>query len=524
MLGALVVRDEPRLSEYFALGLSVATLVALAVGATLRRRARRSTRWAVGVLLFLGGLGVAASQNWFRGQGRYPVHPTDFFHYYVGARYFEQVGYQDLYTCSVAALRSRGFKDDDWGIRDLRRNVVVPIRELEPAIRACPERFAPDEWQHFVDDIDHLARLIGPRNFQRLLSDHGFNAPPFWVVAAKAAIRAAGNTAEGATRLIWIDTLLVALGGWILLRTFGPRTFCLAMVFLGCHTANRFGWVGGSLLRMDWWFWCVVAVALLRTRPFAAGAAWAYASALRLFPLLLGIGPLIRGVLRDRRIPRIASRPAFRMLAGAITGGLILLALSWPLGNIGAWREFAARIQTHGEALSFNHVGLKSLLSASPDATLSSLSSTQHGGDLEALWRTTREEAFQRRRVAHGLAVIAFVAGMLWLAFRGSARTTLATLSLALVPVVTALSSYYMSLLALLAVPARRRPPLAWAMMGAVVLTQLLQQRSHRQLGIDTYFDLISATDVALVAFFFAYLVAASIRSEATVTPPDDGA
>ena len=49
------------------------------------------------------------------------MNPHDFYHYYVGPKYHRELGYFDLYECSVVADRETTRRiGDDWTIRDLR--------------------------------------------------------------------------------------------------------------------------------------------------------------------------------------------------------------------------------------------------------------------------------------------------------------------------------------------------------------------------------------------------------------------
>ncbi len=518
LTGSLVVREQPRVAEYCAFALATVAGLWFFCDWLLHRRGRMPPhRVATFVLLLLGGLGFASSQNWFRGHFRFQAHPTDFIHYYLGARYFDNLRYEHIYTCSLAALQEQNVRLDGWFVRDLTSNSVRRVDQVQDKIAQCPDRFAPDEWLQFKADVVFLAGMSGPRYFQRFVTDHGFNPPPTWIVAAKALLSLTGGTAETAIRLVWVDTAFVAAAALILLYCFGPRAFCLAMVFLGCHTPNRFDWVGGSLLRMDWWFWCMVSIAALsRSRPMMAGAAWAYASLLRIFPLFLGIGPLAADLWRFHQghaATPIARRPMLRYLLGASATALVLFALTWPLGGMTAWRDFYGNIRKHGETTSFNHVGLQTLLSYNPAFSLSELS-TAEGSPVEQRWKQAQYETFKQRRIIHHLLVFASFGALALIAKRVKSKATLASLSLSLVPMATALSSYYMSLLAALAVPGRLCRALAAAMMAAVMMTQALQQLSNRGvIKMDVYFLLLSAVDVALVSFFLGY----HLRK---VTPP----
>ena len=87
----------------FAIALAACAL--LAWRAALAKRGRsESQRRLRGILLgVVGALGALGWTNFLLFHGERYVHPTDFYHYYMGAKYQAELGYTRLYECTVVA-------------------------------------------------------------------------------------------------------------------------------------------------------------------------------------------------------------------------------------------------------------------------------------------------------------------------------------------------------------------------------------------------------------------------------------
>ena len=88
--------------------------------------ARRRRLWD-GALLGLGLLAAACWWNLF--QFNYPIfgHPSETYHYYIGSKYFRELGYTRLYRCTAVADAEAGWRKrvESRYVRDLETNDVV---------------------------------------------------------------------------------------------------------------------------------------------------------------------------------------------------------------------------------------------------------------------------------------------------------------------------------------------------------------------------------------------------------------
>jgi hypothetical protein len=103
--------------------LAGAALCVLVFGHALARSGRtqrwiRSRRVALGLL---AALSFGANYNFFLSTG---IHKHEFFHYYLGAKYAPELGYYEIYRCSIAASIEQRFVDRNplFRVTDLHSN------------------------------------------------------------------------------------------------------------------------------------------------------------------------------------------------------------------------------------------------------------------------------------------------------------------------------------------------------------------------------------------------------------------
>jgi hypothetical protein len=354
---------------------------------------RKSTRYWCSVLL--GALAVLALWSWVRFgefhtihvdapgeqasapnrrkvERHVPFHFHEFFHYYMGAKYFREVGYEGIYDC--AALADKEIAEEDGVrpringyIRDLED--VLKDKTYDAAIAHCRDELLPQmkpgRWDSFKSDMRELRRLVPDDYWGGVVVDAGFNPPPSWVLVGGAVanivpIRLAGMSSYLlATSL---DVLLLGVCFFVLRRAFGAPVAATAAVYFGASFIASYAWNGGAFLRYTWVTTLVLGlVATRRGRWALAGALLAASACDRVFPAAFAIGaavPLAFGALRsldDRR-------KLLRFAAGFAGTALALFVLSTLVYGFDAWRVFFQRIVRHGDVYYVMHIGLKKVL------------------------------------------------------------------------------------------------------------------------------------------------------------------
>jgi hypothetical protein len=447
------------------------------------------------------GLGILAGAAWFNlfQSGLPGRHPSETFHYYVGSKYFPELGYTRLYRCVAVAdaEAGRAARVRQRSLRNLDTNSLEPAAGALADPEACTRHFSPERWRSFQRDLAWFRDRPSARAWHRMQTDHGYNATPVWgLFGGLLANTAAASDAQIlALRLLDPALLLAAFAG--VAAAFGWRALCVVLLAWGTGHAWQFGWIGGSYLRQ-----LELAAALLglcclrRARPSAAGFLLATAALARLFPALLFAGPALQALLAIRRAGRWHLAPEHRRLAaGALAAAALWVPASvWWAGGARSWLEFADHTRVLVSTPVRNHVGLRTLLAFEPGAPPAHRMLDHSLPDPYQPWKDARERAFAPRRPLFGLLVGAYVA-VLAAAVRRQPAWAAAALSACLVPVALQPTSYYLAILAVCGLLWVRHPPVGVALVALSAAGWALADAFAHLEQIFTWFSL------AVVAF-----------------------
>ena len=476
-LHASLVPGEPFDVDWingFALAVVAAALVLCWVEQADAARALRPARPAASCLATaIAALSVLAYEG--LGNVQFPYHRWEQFTYYIGAKYFPELGYTRLYACTAVAEAER--VGPRWvasrPIRDLLTDELVPGSTALEHPEACKGHFSPARWAAFVEDVNWFRTDTVRPYWIRMQGDHGFNPPPPWVVSGRALASLAPASARTQTRLALIDPVLLvaafALVGW----AFGAHVFWVALVVWGCQFPAKGAWTAGAFLRQDWFLAFVASVCLARRgRWLGAGAALATSAALRIFPALLLAVPLLVAARRWWQTGSLA-HASRRFAAGLLLGGAFWFATSTALFGPGAWREFAEHMARHRAAPLANHVGLRAILSQTIDGRLA-VTQDDRQVDPYREWKARRKAAFTARRPLYVAAVCAIVLVSLAASLRIRRLWCALVASSALVMALLDLASYYYAFFVGLALLAARSASLERLALGAVAVDRLI--------------------------------------------------
>ncbi|MEE2677631.1 MAG: hypothetical protein VX546_03535 [Myxococcota bacterium] len=437
-------RETRNVVNVVKLGLALGGALLLGWGAWLARRGRGTgSRRLRDTLLAL--LGVAGFASWWNfGFFHYPdfAHAHELFHYTIGAKYYPELGYTRLYTCTSVADAEAGLDERvaTRRITDLETYALVPAATAVAEPERCKRFFTPERWSAFTADVAWFRNGMDADAWERLQRDHGYNPTPVWGVLGRALIGETPLRDARVATLVLVDPMLVlalwALAAW----AFGWRATCVALLYWGTNHPAEYSWVGGAYLRHDWLLASVAGFALLRHgRPLAAGFLLGWASLLRVFPALFFAPVAFRALGPLRRERRLA--PAHRNLAA---GALLAVALGVPLSlwssGTGAWPAFVDNLGLHGTSLINNTVGLGPLVYHVPGASQRALA--DRGEDVVAGWKQARQESRHNRWPLFAGLAAAIGIGILWAA-RRVPDWEAAILGIGLVPILLEPTSYY---------------------------------------------------------------------------------
>lgn len=418
-------------------------------------------------------------------------HRHELYHYYLGSKYFGELGYTRLYDCTLVAEIDNGRRAQvaRREFRDLRVNLLKPASETyvlsDPD--QCRQRFTSERWEAFRKDVDWFYKSAAGSYWERMQKDHGYNPPPVWTMTGKF-FGSFSPADDGFFKILAAFDVGLQLGMLLLLGwAFGYRVMAIGALFWGCNAAANFYWTGGAFLRQDWLFLLVASVCFARKHMFFwAGAALMWSALLRVFPAVLFFGWGV--IILFYTLRRLRGRPAVDGKTGLlsylhphhrhlIAGSAAALAVLVPAsivttGGIDSYKAFVTHIGVHKDTPLTNHMGLPTILSHSWEGRMR-FTRDENLDDAFEKWKDGRNE---RKANTNALRYGITLTLALWIAW-ALRRTRLLwigpALSLPLVMCLTDLTCYYYSMYivaAVIALPRRPFAPLYLATAAASVI------------------------------------------------------
>jgi hypothetical protein len=398
----------------------------------------------------------------------YP-HLSDSFHYYIGAKYFDELGHTRLYACTAIADAESGANTgvEQRLLRDLVTNRLEPTTSVLAFPQACKQHFDAARWAAFQRDVAWFRNRVPLPRWHAIQRDHGYNPPPTWT--AIGAVLAGSGPATDARILALglIDPLLLAAMWAAVAWAFGWRVTCVAVIFWGTNAFAGFGWTGGSFFRQAWLASAIGGICLLRRgRPAAAGACLATAAAFRIFPVALLVAVAVRALWSLRGSgPKRPEPRHLRFGAGALAAAGVLYTVSLvAVGGMGPWFEFVDNSRTHLATPLKNHVGLRTVLAHDAER-VDRLIRDGSAEERYLEWRAAREARSAENAASYWVALAGF-AVLLAFAVRGQPDWVAATLGIGLIPVAFELTNYYYAILLGYACLSARWPGVGPALLG----------------------------------------------------------
>ena len=438
--------------------LSAATLLLLYLryraGKTSARTYSLRTKVAIGLVVVFS-FAVFHNLGTFRG-GSF-VHYGETFHYYIGSKYFKELGYYELYNAVIVADSEQGnelaplpFYTDLTTYKNLKREVA-----LRDAARV-KSLFSEPRWTAFKEDVAFFKRKINQPNSPDmifLLMDHGYNASP-----VSTFLLGALTNLVPLTHVLWlaaIDLTLVLLMIALVFRSFGFELGALFSVYFFASILSGHEFLSGSLLRYDWLLYIVVAVCLLDSGRYAWAAFFLTLSAmLRIFPVVLFYGVAVTMFQKLRATRKIDKQTArFTVSAGA-TALLLFLLPATSLGSVTQpWEDFYGKISLHGSGVYVNHLGFAGVALFEPSQlSLEKFATTfkSRNPDIVRHWQDVKEHELRNKKplmILAALVVLACITAVIWRRQESESHSVLWPLFL--IYTTSYISAYYYTFLCL---------------------------------------------------------------------------
>ena len=428
-------------------------------------------------------LGFGVYFDYFNPNTRYSeyYHRHEFYHYYLGSKFFQEVGYQRLYECTAIAEieLGRGANVRKRDIRDLRVNLIRPIVDTEVVKdpKHCTAHFSPERWSAFKQDVDWFYKSAAGSYWENMIKDHGYNPPPVWTMTGKFFANMGVADDAFFKYLASIDIVLHLGAVGLLVWAFGWETTAVGVVFWGCNKAADFYWTGGAFLRQDWWFFLVAALCLTKKKYyFLAGFALMWSMLLRIFPgiffmgwaiaILVHLALRLRGArqpseggtgvdafVRRTKILNLLEPQHYRLITGAVLalgllGSASMVATRGPT-DPHIYTPYVAfydhTLKTLGNTALTNHMGLESVMVHNWDGRMRFLRNDNQDDPFEG-WKINRGARFKQMKPIYLAILLGLVAWTTWAMRRTKLLWLCIPLSLPLVCALSNMTCYYYSL------------------------------------------------------------------------------
>ncbi len=369
-------------------------------------------RHSIQILVLMAALTLLTHMNYLQGRRELPRHGWDFYHYYVGPKYFAELGHTDLYRAQTVA----DYEDDResyhpkvW-IRVLDdysltvKAIIVARREEVVAL------FSPERWQEFKSDVAAFRHPdFDYRQVPRWSQDHGYNGSPLTTVINRWLIGVLPFSVPEFVRIVsWFDLILVGAAALITGLALGARFGLFSIILFSLNPLNSYVTLGASYLRYVYYVALVLGiVALLRNRNVESGVLFAISTHLRLFPVLLPLALFAGHMLSPDRWSLLRARQGF-YISFAATGALLLGSTAFvgtPDGEP-VWKAFYENSRLHSGVISVNQVTLRYPFRYSEQANREVEQKTEKAIE----WSAEIRRTFEQNAAWFYLAVSGFVA------------------------------------------------------------------------------------------------------------------
>lgn len=375
----------------------------------LRNSGTRLVKVSNYVLAGLGAFALLVYVNFHPFSPR--QHYWDSFHYYIGSKYFPELGYTRLYGCVVRAeaesndpsVKTGAYTRDIGNLSIGEDQTNVPVRLVPAKLyffddTFCKARFSALRWSTFKSDIEFFHTRIDKWNQSQV--DHGFNAPPAWTLVGGFISNLIPLSDSALMGITLIDITLLFGSVACLVWAFGLPTTAFAVI-VGTASMESWAFTGGSMLRLDWFFMATFSVCAMKREHYVlAGAALGYAAMLRLFPAVFALGPFV-GLLYAIYKRQYDLKVVYgKFFGGMVISVVVLVASATAVYGVAAYKEFIGNTNRMSNAVSINRVGLRDVLVYNYDASI------ERGGNAANDWRIAKIKA-RKKVVPIYVAVVA---------------------------------------------------------------------------------------------------------------------
>ncbi|MFH1789151.1 MAG: hypothetical protein ABH834_07205 [Candidatus Altiarchaeota archaeon] len=287
------------------------------------------------------------------------VKEWDSYHYFFGAKYFDEVGYTRLYECTLVAVDEMGVNLKGLSkIRDLSTYDLVDA-DKAVAQTQCLSHFTRERWDGFKNDL-RVFLAVRPSMWPIILQDHGYHGTPVHHFFADAIANSVELNYKNLLLLALVDVAALFIMFACVTKSFGWRMGLLYSILFAVNYPCRFVHIGGAFLRFVWMAFLVAGLCMLKEKRYSlSGILTAVSSMLLVFPALFAAGVGVKALTEYARTRKLRMEYRYYFSYFAVTC-MILFILSISVGyGLQNWTEFKKQMDLNAYRLSYHRIGFK---------------------------------------------------------------------------------------------------------------------------------------------------------------------
>lgn len=299
----------------------------------------------------------------------------DIFHYVIGGKYFESLGYDGIYDATALSLHEQGLIENDLIVRNLKKKIIFKSEsEWLNDGTEIKRKMGNEQWALFSEDVAYFEDINkkNPNWWHTVFHDHGFNPSPTWLLYGKPLLSnfSLKSIYQWLPYLDLFLLLSLSAGLAISLPSHRAAFFAIFWLFIGFFPGETLkfpAWVGGSYFRFSWLFFLTFGIIFLERKNWgSAGFLLMIAAMERIFPVFFwgaaGMLILTRALKPENR----NWNPLLRFSAGSAISAVILIGSAlFTSGN--SFEKFISNTREHNATYYSNGIGLRSLATYSTE-------------------------------------------------------------------------------------------------------------------------------------------------------------
>lgn len=303
---------------------------------------RKAFVWAI--IVFFAFNSYAPRLNTLKDKQEIKSYGWGFFHYYLGAKYFNEVGYFDFYNCVVEAGKGNIKWNDYSAVRGLRSYELTTVENLTPCNKT---NFSDLRWEEYKKDVlwaYETESVWGKENMRQLVTDKGFNATPFWAVLAGVLTQI-----FPLWLLVDLDLILFVVSIVLIWYLLGEKISRITSLFILFYFGT-FLYLGGQFMQYIWFPLLVGSIlSWHKNRPILSGFVGGLSIGLYSFPIFFALPFFIYTL---RRPFKINVDPYVRFSVSCIATLIFCFVIgSTSSQGVKAWISWSEKISIHSEYL-----------------------------------------------------------------------------------------------------------------------------------------------------------------------------